>query len=249
MERLSLEPVALEDVDGPLTVYPMDLQIALAEAATEDDPARGHDDVPQYTPEPLVPDLDAVVLDGEDDALDGAYAVDGAGGPRYEYLVGAERVDDVPDDAAVTPIAELGQARRELVGAAIDDGTRATIYPETELGSWARNEFFGGYVEAEDGTTYRGHEIDQTDAAFFSKTVWWVLSLSAVAEAPDAPTLVLRTVPQAVRDRIDRILAGQETPTVESVSEESFPAPVVEFAAVTDYVLTHTAAYRLRLER
>lgn len=240
--ELRLRPVSVEEADGPMTVYPAELADWLRQAASTGETVREYAEVPAYNPVPVLPRFEMVELRG-DDAVAGSYAVDAAGGPRYEHFVGAERVDEVPDGEEVTPVSDLPAERRTLAEAAIAEDQRARVYPETELGTWVRTEFYGGYF-SHDGKRYRGHEVQQTDAAFFSQTVWYVLSLSPTDG--DGTALRLVDVDPAVREVIDRVIGEDPTP-VERSERGPFPAAVTSFAAETEFLLTHTAVYEVSL--
>lgn len=241
--ELRLEPARVDEVDGPLTVYPAELADWLREAARTGGPVRGHAEVPAYAPEPVLPALDRVALRG-DGAVAGSYAVDAAGGPRYRHLAGAERVDEPPEgEEAATDVDDLPDERRALALAAIAEDGSPRVYPETELGTWVRTEFYGGTFRHE-GAYYRGHEVQQTDAAFFSREVWYVLSLSPVDG--DGTVLRLAEVDPAVRTAVDRAVGGERTPAEGSASGP-FPPAVRSFAAETAYLMTHTAVYAVSL--
>jgi hypothetical protein len=236
-------------VDAPVVVYPPELRTWLRDAAESEEPIRVHGNTPVYAPTPMLTSLSAVELPADASGTGGrqTYEIDGEGGTRYDILVGAEAVESVPDDADPTPVADLSKSRRDLVRRAISEQSRATVVPETRLGEWVRTAFFDGYVE-QDGTVYRGYEIRQTDAAFFSKEFWLVVSLVPVATA-DAPTPVTRLafpeVPQAVRSAVDPVRS-------ESKQAKSLTTATVEdddtlrgFAAAHDYLLTHTALFEV----
>lgn len=220
---------------GPTaTVYPERLRSLLREAATTDGPLRVRAETPVYAPEPLLARLRTVRLESPDGTVDGRYEVAAEGGAYYEWRVGATPVESVPEGADVTPTRNLSPARRAFVDSALDRGG-TLVSPETELGSWVRHGFVGGYV-SRDGTTYRGRKLQQTDAAFFSREVWYVLSLTPLPEGgaargtastdgttptdttatdseatptstPGTPvTLRLRTVPDAVREVVDGLV-------------------------------------------
>lgn len=242
--ELRLDPTSVEAVDGPLTVYPSELVDWLREAAGTGGTVRGHAEVSAYAPEPVLPAFERVTLRGDDA---GSYAVDAAGGPRYRHLVGAERVDGPPageeEAEATTAVNDLPDERRALALAAIADDGSPRVYPETELGTWVRNEFYGGTFRHE-GAYYRGHEVQQTDAAFFSREVWYVLSLSPVDG--DGTVLRLDDVGPAVRTAVDRLVGDDATP-VEGSASGPFPPAVRSFVAETAYLITHTAVYEVSL--
>ena len=239
-------------VDGPVVVYPTALRGWLRDAATGEEPIRVHGSAPVDAPTPMLTTLSAVELPadvGESGADDGrqVYEVRGEGGTRYDVLVGAEAVDAAPDDATPTPVGDLSETRRDLVRRAIDEQSRATVVPETRLGEWVRTEFFGGYVER-DGQVYRGYEIRQTDAAFFSGEFWLVVSLAPV-EASAAPTPVTRlTFPEisgVVRSAVDPVLSESKRSESLTTATVEDGETLAEFGAAHDYLLTHTALFEI----
>ena len=96
---------------------------------------------------------------------------------------------------------------------------------------------------------YRGHERQQTDAAFFSNEVWYVASVTPTDDTPDdAPTLHLDPLPTAARRVIDDLLADW-APTLDPVEadvsdldDQSRPA-----LAETERLLAPVAAFEVRL--
>lgn len=253
--RFSLTPTDPGAAAESVTVLPADLRAWLRDAATADTTVREHAGVDfapavqTYEPIPPLSAFERVDIDDPGGDAGGRYELAVEGGVRYDLLVGAEEVSP-PDDAEVTPIAELSGARRELalaaVGAESDRDRR--VFPETELGSWARTSFFGGYYR-HDGTTYRGHEVQQTDAAFFSNRVWYVLSASATDREPSA-TLVLEEVDSRVRAIVDDLRSEHQTiePMARRVEGET-AAALEAFADGGTLLLTHEAVYRAAFER
>jgi hypothetical protein len=232
-------------VDGRTVVHPELLRSWLVRAARSEGPIRVTATVPVPMPDPVLTRFEAVTLETGDEAVDGTYAVDCEGGTRYEVLVGAQSVESVPEDATVTPLSALAERRREVALAAL--GTeRVTVYPETELGEWVREAWFGGYFR-HDGTVYRGEEVRQTDAAFFSETLWMVLSLSsAPASNVDGPTLRFPELDPTARAFLDEALAGREKDEEEAErTVDALPESVRSFAAETDHLLTHTTAFEV----
>jgi hypothetical protein len=197
---LTLEPVPPREVDENLTVYPSDLREWIRTAATTDRTVRAHAETPSYAPSPPLPAFDRVRVDDESSELAGSYDLSVEGDTRYRLLVGAEEAAP-PADAEVTPVSSLAEQRREVAQAASggSTGDSARVYPETELGSWVRHAFFGGYYSHE-GTTYRGTEAKQTDAEFFATEVWYVLSAASV-DAPSADAIVDSGQPERRRRR------------------------------------------------
>lgn len=246
---LTLEPIPAREADDTLLVYPTDLREWLRTAATTEQTVRGHAETPSYDPSPPLPAFERVQLADESGELSGIYDLSVEGDTRYELLVGAEEADP-PADAEVTAVSSLAEERRQLALAAIGESTGddARVYPETELGSWVREDFFGGYV-SHDGTTYRGKEAKQTDAEFFATEVWYVLSATAV-DAPSAPTtLRLAGVDDAVRDVISELRTQKDRPATASteVTGETRTA-VAGFADETPLLLTHDVVYRVTYE-
>jgi len=248
--RLTLDPVDPTDADEPLTVLPDDLRRWLREAA-DGTTVRSYADSYVYpiqqTYEPIPPltAFDRLQIDDLEGGAGGSYAVDADGGVYYERVVGAEAMSP-PADANVTPVSELSAERRELAFAAIgaEGGGDPRVEPQTALGSWARNEFFDGYYSHE-GTTYRGHEVQQTDAAFFATEVWYVLLLSAT-ESESATTLTLVTPRERARTLVDGMRSEHET--VERVERdvEGMDAGAAEALATEHpYLLTHDAVYQV----
>lgn len=228
------------EAGASVTVYPTDLQEWLREAARTGETVRAYATVPTVVPEPVLPTLDSVRLEDPAGEVEGWYDLEASGGTRYEYLAGASTASP-PDDATVTPVSELSGERRRLAAAAIAGrtGDDARFYPETELGEWARTEFFGGYFSHE-GTVYRGRELEQTDAGFFSHQCWYVLSLTPAADG-DGPTLELAEIDPGVRRTVDR-LRDSRNPE-ESMAREDPSPELVDFAERTDYLLLHPVVF------
>jgi len=236
-------------VDGRTVLYPELLRSWLVRAARSEGPIRVTTTVSVPMPDPVLTRFEAVTLETGDEAVDGTYAVDCEGGTRYEVLVGARSVESVPEDATVTPLSALAERRREVALAALGN-ERVTVYPETELGEWVREAWFGGYFR-HDGTVYRGEEVRQTDAAFFSETLWMVLSLSsAPASNVDGPTLRFPELDPTVRAFLDEALAGREKDEEEAErTVDALPESVRSFAAETDHLLTQTTAFEVEAVR
>lgn len=234
--------------EGSVAVYPPKLREWLRTAAASDSPIRGHDEAFVYTPEPVLERFERVELAGSDTS--GVYELTVDGGTRYDLVVGAEAVDD--PDGQVTPITSLTDDRRTLVERAIDDGERATVVPESPLGEWVRTAFFGGYVSHE-GQVYRGYEVEQTDAAFFSTEVWYVLSLSAGtadAQSEGPATLDLTPLPDWFGTLVESELGEQEGQIREVLSEPTrLSADAVRVVEETEYLLTHTALFTVGVVR
>lgn len=163
-----------------LTIYPPELAETLRTAAATGDTVRAVQNAHTYVPRPVLPAYDAVELVDPSGAAGGRYHLAADGGVYYHRLLDVEAVSP-PADATATPVADLPAARRDLVERVVR-GDRVTVSPETERGEWVREAFFGEYFTHE-GTTYRGYERQQTDAAFFSTEVWYVLSLDPAGGA------------------------------------------------------------------
>ncbi|MFB6194161.1 MAG: hypothetical protein ABEI75_03755, partial [Halobaculum sp.] len=235
--RLRLTFVSSVPSDARARVYPAALREWLRTVATTDRTLRVFDRTHVPNPDPIWPAIDGVELDGE---AAGTYRLDATGGTRYHVLVGAERADP-PDDATVTPVSALPEPRRETATAAIrDEGPR--VYPETRLGEWVRTQFFGGYY-ALDGEPYRGHEVSQTDAAFFSHRVWYVVRAEP-ADPADPLSLGLDPIPDPVRRIVDPVLDDSVSARTLTTDPATDPA-VRGFAADTRYLCTHTARFRV----
>ncbi|WP_380676283.1 hypothetical protein [Salinigranum sp. GCM10025319] len=268
--RIRLTAVDELPTDAAVVVYPPTLREWLRRAAERSGPVRGSDDAFVYAPDPVLEDVDRIRLVGST-AVEGTYDLSVDGGPRYDLLVGAEPVDEPPANASIVPSETLSSARRDLVERAVDEGQRATVSPETELGEWTRTAFFDGYV-SHDGSLYRGYEVQQTDAAFFSTEVWYVLSLSPVgssetprgeaettetiaatassATASASLTLRLASVPNGFADRVDPLLADRTKDQPEILSDPAdLPADVERFTRETTYLLTHTELFAVELAR
>lgn len=227
--------------DRELVVYPKPMARWLRDAAAGAT-VRAHAPAFVVAPDPLLPAIDQIRLRTPDGDVDGVYDVTAEGGARYELLLGADRADP-PADTEVTPVSELSERRRDLAKKAIAGSNDARVYPETVLGEWARHEWMGGYYRA-DGTVYRGKEVQQTDAAFFSEEVWCVLSLSP-AEPANPVTLRVAEVPASLRDTLDPALQDwrkhHDAPTVTVTAEGR------EFVRDVDALATYTHAFDLSL--
>jgi hypothetical protein len=242
-----------------LIVFPATLQEPLRTAAAGDEPVRARVGMIHDRPgsSPVLPGLvgDTVAIAGTDDQ-DGHYRIDGDSGVYYEWLVGADAVDAIPEDATVRTVASLSEPRRRVVREAIDTGTRRTIEPQTALGTWVRRTFIGGYWRTDEGV-YRGREIQQTDAAFFSDVVWYVLALSPVtAEDSDVaaedgdgdgsdPVTTLRfpNLPTADHERIRSALGDTH-----SGAELDAASPQLRALATDDtHMITHVSVFDLQV--
>lgn len=248
--RLTLDPVDPSEADEPLTVLPDDLRRWIRQAA-DGTTVRSHSDTyvyaaqQTYGPIPPLTAFDRIRIEDPEGKTGGSYSVDADGGVYYERVIGAEAVSP-PDDAEVTPVPELSNERRELALDAIgaENGGAPRVEPQTALGSWVRNEFFGGYY-SHDGTTYRGYEVQQTDAAFFATEVWYVLSLSPT-ESEGTATLTLATPEDRARMVVDGLRGEHETVERMERDVEGMNADAAEtLAAEHPYLLTHDAVYQV----
>ncbi|WP_251342005.1 hypothetical protein [Haloplanus halophilus] len=244
--RLRFDPVPVANADegDRIGVYPPNLKAWIREAAAGDGPLRV--DAPARVSSPDAPFVlfrRARVAADESDVA-GSYAVRATGGPRYRYLADAREATP-PADATVTPVSNLPEDRRRLVRAAVSD--RARFYPETERGAWARRFFLGGYFRV-DGTVYRGHELQRTDAAFFSETAWYVLDLDPI-DGASAPTFDVGGVDAGVRSVIDELLDRRNPTEAVTLDAGALPESVVRFVGERDYLLTHAALLKSSVER
>lgn len=246
-ERLTLTVHPVDEAPTPFRAYDPRLADWLTRAAGGET-VRANADVQFYVPEPIVPAFDAVELVDAGDA-DGTYTVEAEGGTRYHILAGAKAVDDVPSDAEVVQYADLAADRQELVRLAVEGSPDARFYPETALGEWARHAFFGGYVEY-DGQVYRGHEVQQTDAAFFSTRVWTILRLTPTDSPASTPaTISLAPTPEQVRTRVDQGYEQLERDSTEASLEVPDLSEAVEsYAEETASLLSLTRAFSLDVE-
>jgi len=233
-------------VDGPVRVHPRSLASLLERGATTGDRVRATGSILLTGQPPLLSGERTVGL-SSDGVDDGAYALAVDGGLLYDWLLGATAVEGSPTDADVVDVDALPHDRRSLAVEAIEGG-RATVEPQTPLGTWARTEFVGGYVRR-DGTVYRGYERQQTDAAFFSEEVWYVASVTPTDVASsDAPTLHLDPLPSAARTVVDDLLADWAStldPVEADVSDLDDRAR--RALAETDRLLTHVAVFEVGL--
>lgn len=244
---LRLEPTEVPS-SGTVVVFPSTLQDWLRDAATTGDVVRGHAQAGIYRPNPPLHRFDQVRLVDETGDLDAWFRVAGESGVRYEYSATATEATP-PDDATVTPVSDLSGPRRALAEAAIEapfsDGSR--FYPETPLGEWARTDFFGGYYRHE-GTVYQGMERQQTDAAFFSTSCFYIVELEPVDGASaSGPTLRLGALDAQTRRAVDRARSSalsQLTPA----AEPAIPSPAgADTLAESGYLLSHSAVFSVSL--
>lgn len=237
-------PLAGPEVEPRVvTVYPESMALALRRAARIKGTYRSHGPAFVSAPEPFWTRYDTVRITGQDagDTPKGTYEMEAEGGVRYELLVGADRLDG---DEPAASVSELEGERRELALAAIrNEGPR--VYPETELGEWVRTEWFGNRWE-HDGTVYRGKEVQQTDAAFFSQQVWATVVLRESVGHPQV-VFELRAPGEAVRDALDPVFA-EWSKDESTAGMDDPPEPVAEYLRDVDLLATHTAVCEPTLE-
>jgi hypothetical protein len=241
-----------DDPASAFVVFPTTLRDLLARAAVGTSPVRRRTGLVFGRPgqPPVLPRVsgEGIRLAGLGGDADGGYRADVQAGVFYEWLLGAEPVaaSAVPANATVRSVADLPEARRAVARGAIG-GERTTVAPQTAVGEWARTEFVGGYWRTDEGVV-RGRERQQTDTAFFSETVWYVLALTPVSVEgeglEDPPTLHCPEISPTVRDAIASALsAGDWTARVADP-----PATLVEFARDERPLLTHAAAFDVTVE-
>jgi hypothetical protein len=226
-----------------LTVYSESMALALRRAARIDGPYRTHGSAFFYASEPFWTRYETVRLTGvdADERPKGGYELEADGGVRYELLVGADRLEG---DGSGTQVSELEGERRELALAAIrNDGPR--VYPETELGEWVRTEWFGSRWEHE-GAVYRGKEVQQTDAAFFSQQVWATVRMRETRADPQV-VFELRAPGDEVRDALDPVFAEWSSDESTATLDDP-PAAVREYLEPTDLLATHTVVVEPRFD-
>ncbi|SHH67881.1 hypothetical protein [Halobaculum gomorrense] len=245
-DTLRLAAVDRLPTGRPVRVHLRALAALLERGAATGEVVRTTDTIVRTGQPPLLPGKRTVRLTG-DRVDDGAYALGVDGGLLYEWLLGATAVEEPPADAEVVVVDDLPADRRSLAVEAVEGG-RATVEPQTPLGTWARTAFVGGYVRYR-GTVYRGRERQQTDAAFFSNEVWYVATVTPTDDEPaDAPTLHLDPLPESARPVVDDLLADWAStldPVEAAVSDLDDRSR--RALAETDFLLTHVAALEVYL--
>jgi len=229
-------------VHGVLRVVPDGLRSLLVDAARADGVVRGHYELlVDQPPSPDLAALETVELRGTD-GVDGTYAVDVQTGGRYLMQFEAAPAESVPDDATIVDGGELTAEQREFVRNATGSEP-AEVYPETELGTFARTVLDEGYVRL-DGEVYTGRERQLTDAEFFADRVWYVLSLEPVG-ADDPPVLDCTPVESGVVESV-AALVEDDVGRARLVEEPS--DGLVRLARETDAVMLHNLTLRLSVE-
>ncbi|MFD1644694.1 hypothetical protein [Haloarchaeobius litoreus] len=225
-----------------IRVLPEGLRTLLLDAAHDDEAVRGH--YPMLVNQPPSPDLAAfeTVELRNTDGVDGTYSVDVQAGGRYRMQFDAAPAESVPDDATVVDGSELTGAQREFVRSATGSDS-AEVYPETELGTWARTVLDEGYVRL-DGEVYAGRERQQTDAEFFADRVWYVLSLEPT-DAADPPVLDCEPVESGLAEAVAGVLEDDQG---EPRLVEGPSYALVQLASETDAVMLHNLTLRLSVE-
>jgi hypothetical protein len=230
---------------GRVSVSPADLVEWLRTAASSDHTLRTYVSTARDMPRPPLSALRDVRLVDEASDLEGHCDLQVESGTRYRMLVGAEAVDP-PADAEPTPVGDLPPDRRDLAVAAIEDGSDgARVYPETARGEWARESFFGGHYSY-DGETYRGYEVQQTDAAFFSDQAWYVIAASPARGGDDDATLGLPDLDDRVRAELEGAGLGE---TVDELRIEDPSEALPEYVSGAAMVVTHLALFRPSVEQ
>lgn len=177
-------------------------------------------------------------------SITGYYELDVEAGPYYEMILDVEQTTP-PSDAVVKTIDDLDGERRELVVAAIEDDTVGShVESDTELAGWARKSFIDTYYRYR-GNTYRGYEVQRTDAASSSTEAWYELSASPSREYDDATYLLLPDLIGSVRAELDAKGVREQTGefTIENPSES-----LVAFADQMSMLITHVTIFRMRVE-
>lgn len=237
---------------GLTAIYPTDLIGWLEEVASHDRLVEKRISTGHEMPNPPLQVLrrirfvelpDAPYLE-EPGLITGYYELAVEAGPYYEMILGAERVTP-PSDAEVTPVTDLDGERREVVVAAIEDDTeRGRVESDTELAEWARNSFIDTHYRYE-GNTYRGYEVQRTNAVSSSTKAWYKLSASPSREYDDAAYLLLPNLVESVRTELDA--TGVREQTDELVVEDPSES-LVAFADRMSMLVTHVTIFRMHVE-
>jgi hypothetical protein len=237
---------------GLTAIYPPDLIGWLREVATHDRTLQKRVATAREMPDPPLQVLRNVRFVALDDAsfvedvaeVTGYYDLEIEAGPYYEMVLGAEPADP-PDDAEVTPVETLGDDRRELAIAAIDDGTGGNrVYSDTVLAEWARESFVDGYYRY-DGEAYRGYEVERTETASSTTEAWYELSASTSREGDDDTSLLLPDLVETVRTELDAAGVSERT---DDIVVEDPSEPLAAFADEIAMLVTHLTIFRVGLE-
>jgi hypothetical protein len=237
---------------GLTAIYPTDLIGWLRDVASSDRAVQKRVSTRHQMPDPPLQVLRRVRVVEQPDAsyledpgsITGYYELDVEAGPYYEMVLDLEQTTP-PSDEAVTPIADLDGDRRELVVAAIeDDSGRTHVASDTELAGWVRKSFIDTYYRYQ-GNTYRGYEVQRTDAASSSTVAWYNLSASPSRDYDDATYLLLPDLVDSVRAELDAGGVREQTGdfAIENPSES-----LVAFADQISMLLTHVTIFRMRVE-
>jgi hypothetical protein len=250
--KIILEPPGIPKPGSQLLVYPRDLRRWIREAAKSNTKIRTHTEIPVRGRSPLLPEFEHVRLINAGD-LDGWYDSNSTGGVRYRYYAEANEVEP-PEGVEVVAVHNLDEAKRELITAAIQNEAYNDVewlYPETELGEWARNDAFNGYYRF-NGSVYQVNENHLTDAAYGSNEIWYILSLSR-SDKNNGYKLDFRDI-STIRPTLDKLMQINKEfmrtrRPEQRVGETDASNELFYIAKNIDYILTHGAAFKITLER
>jgi hypothetical protein len=174
--ELTITPI--DPPETPAPAYPADYRSLLARAARDGGGRlRGVASTLAYSPAPTCRACRGSTSPATT-ASAGRYDVACEGGTYYAWLVGVEEATgEGRAEGEATPVDDLPPERARFVRRVANDSRY--VEPQTERGEWVRETFVGGRF-ALDGTTYRGVELQQTDAAFFGTRAWFALGLLPV---------------------------------------------------------------------
>jgi hypothetical protein len=254
------QAVRLSPVDDPrelrstglTAIYPTDLIGWLQDVTSHDRTVRKRVSTGQEMPNPplrmlgrvrFVEPPDAPYLD-DADSITGYYELDVEAGPYYEMHLNAEPATP-PSDAVVTPVADLDTEHREFVIAAIEDDTEGSrVASDTALARWVRESFVDTYYRYE-GETYRGYEVQRTDAGSASTEAWYTLSASPSREYDDATYLLSPGLVDTVRAELDAVGLRERA---DGIVVEDPSQSLVAFADQMAMLVTHITIFRIRVE-
>lgn len=237
---------------GLTAIYPTDLIGWLQDVTSHDRVVQKRVSTRHEMPDPplqvlqrirFVEQPNAPYLEGPE-SITGYYELDVEAGPYYEMILDVEQ-STPPSDAVVKTIDDLDGERCELVVAAIEDDTVGShVDSDTELADWVRKSFINSYYRYK-GNTYRGYEVQRTDAASSSTEAWYKLSASPSRKYDDATSLLLPDLIASVRAELDAKGVREQTGefTIENPSES-----LVEFADQMSMLITHVTIFRMRVE-